>query len=307
MSSVFHDPSFNLLYGVSKAGKSTDLLYSFPEAFFLAPPGALKPSVNVVGHNVPPEHCYDPKTVADATEKLRLVVAKPCAHCGRRFVAVGVDDFSLLAELSMYVLEKKLSGWKLWAALQDEVLEFRDTARRLGVHVIMNAHERAPAIVSGVAQRGGPKLPGRLPEALPAGCDMVLRAAPGSSTIGASRIGWGGVYKCNPNDPSFVTGDRHGVTPDNAPMNTAEILRAAGYEIPRAIGMEWMDGAVQTIAEVLWRGGPTSDIVNLKEATMWLAQNGVTNALHARWVLRDAYDRVVIARARANPLAMFGV
>jgi hypothetical protein len=308
VSSGFRDPSFDLVYGASKLGKTTDVIYSCPCAFFLAPPGALKPSVNVVGHDIPAEHCFDPKSVPEATNKLKEIASKKCSHCGQMFREAAVDDFSLLTELSFAKLEARgLSGWKLWGALQDEVLDFRDTARRLGIHVIMNCHEQGAKMVNGLAQRGGPKLPGRLPESLPAGCDMVLRAAAGGTGIGTTKLGWAGVYKCNPNDPGYVTGDRHGVTPDTAPMNIGEILRAAGYEIRRAPGLEWMDGAVQTIAEVLWKSGPGGDASNLRDGAQWLMQNGIDNGLHMRWVIRDAYDRVVIARARANPLAMFGI
>ena len=314
---TFKDPAFGGTYGVSKSGKTTDNLYSFPGAFYLAPPGALKPSVNVVGYAVPAQNMYDPKSVPDATAKLKEV-----ARLGRHKVGV-VDDFSMLCELSFALLEGRgLSGWKLWGALADEVLEFRDTGRRLGMHLLVNMHERGPAMVNGSAQRGGPKLPGKLPESFPAGCDIILRAAPGASNFG-SKFGWANVYKCNPNDPGFVTGDRHGVTPDNAPMNLGEILRAAGYEIPRAPGMEWMDRAVEAVTDVLLRGGSVNDAANLQAAAPWLVGQMVTlpfyaamkdtqegqrqTLLHARWVLRDAYDRAIIQRSRSNPLALFGI
>lgn len=314
---TFKDPAFGGTYGVSKSGKTTDNLYSFPGAFFLAPPGALKPSVNVVGFDVPVGSVYDPKSVPDATAKLKEVAK------GGRFKVAVVDDFSLLTELSFAHLEAKgLSGWKLWGALADEVLEFRDTGRRLGMHLLVNMHERAPAIVNGVAMRGGPKLPGKLPESFPAACDLILRAAPGASSFGV-KLGWANVYKCNPNDPAWVTGDRHGVTPENAPMNLGEILRAAGYDVPRAPGMDWMDKAVEVVAAVLIKGGPPGDQQALREAAPWLTGQMLTLpqyaamkdslegqrriGLHARWVLRDAYDRAVLLRARMNPLALFGI
>lgn len=299
------------------AHNTTDNLYSFPGAFFLAPPGALKPSVNVVGFDIPEANVYDPKSVPDATAKLKEIAKK-----GKHKAAV-VDDFSLLTELSFAMLEARgLSGWKLWGALADEVLEFRDTGRRLGMHVLVNMHERGPSIVNGTALRGGPKLPGKLPESFPAACDIILRAAPGSSAFG-QKLGWANVYKCNPSDPAFVTGDRHGVTPDSAPMNLGEILRAAGYDVPRAPGMDWMDRAVEAVADVLLKGGPTQDNANMQQAAPWLKEQMLTMAhyaslassiegqrlfgLHMRWVLRDAYDRVVLLRARMNPLALFGI
>mgnify|MGYP000882882058 CR=1 FL=1 len=326
--SAFRDPVFGGTYGVSKTGKTTDTLYSFPGAFYLAPPGALKPSVHVVGFDVPEAHCYDPKSVPDAVKKLKEIANKRCPHCGHVFTQAVVDDFSLLCELSFALLEtaRGLSGWKLWGALADEVLDFRDTGRRLGIHVFVNMHERAPAIVSGVSQRGGPKLPGKLPESFPAACDIILRAAAGAAggvIGGVGKTGWGNVYRCNPMDASWVTGDRHGVTTDNAPMNLAEILRAAGYDVARAPGLEWMDAAVEMLAGVFANGGAGSDATNLQQAGPWLLQQMVAMpayvpltatlagqrliGLHARWVIRDAYDRAILLRARMNPLAMFGV
>lgn len=314
---TFKDTVFGGTYGVSKTGKTTDNLYSFPGAFFLAPPGALKPSVNVVGFGVPDAHCYDPKSVPDATAKLKEIAKK-----GKHKAAV-VDDFSMLCELSLALLESSgKSSWKLWGALSDEVLDFRDTGRRLGIHVFVNMHERAPALVNGVAQRGGPKLPGKLPESFPAACDLILRATPGSSSFGA-KLGWANVYRCNPNDPSWVTGDRHGVTPDNAPMNLGEILRAAGYDLPRAPGLDWMDKAVESMADVLLKSGAANDAANLKllapelgaymlslpqYAAIKDSYSGMeTIGLHARWAIRDAVDRTILQRARLNPLGIFGL
>lgn len=340
---TFREPAFALTYGVSKIGKTTDTLYSFPEAFFIAPPGALKPSVNVVGWDVPDAHRYDARSIPDAVRKLKEVTSKPCPHCGVRFTSCVVDDFSLLTELSFNLLEnwgpvtpagKKspddfmrpgagLTGWKLWGGIGDEVLDFRDSARRIGVHVLMNCHETGPKIVGGLPQRGGPKLPGKLPESLPAGCDLVVRAASMSGMPGSGKLGWAGVYRCNPNDAGFVSGDRHGVTPDMSPMNIAEILRAAGYVIPRPQALSWMDGAVEYIAN-MWAGfPPAQDAQTMKFAYDWLAPNVAALAqyaehmktedgrrhvmLHIRWALRDAYDRVVLQRARANPLNIFGL
>ena len=201
-------------YGPSGVGKTTDLLYSFPNGFFVAPPGALKPAYHVVGH-VPKSG--EAQTIMDATA---LVKAK--AKEGK-FDAVIVDDFSLLAESTVNVLEKKLSGFKLWGGIRDAVLDFRDTARHAGLHVILTAHESTPRTVNGTFIRGGPRLPGRLPEDVPTACDLVLRAA-----TDPNRRGWHAIYRCTIDDPNWVSKDRHGVTPDRAPMNVAEILRMAG-------------------------------------------------------------------------------
>ena len=285
------DKSVTAIYGPSSIGKTTDLIYSLPTALFLAPPGAMKPAHHVVGF-VPAS--AEATTIEDATKRL-----KEAGKSGK-FDAVVVDDFSLLAETTVAHLEnvRKLSGFKLWGAIRDSVLEFRDTARRCGMHVVLIAHESTPRTVNGTFVRGGPKLPGKLPEDVPTACDTVLRAA-----HDPTRKGWHASYRCTVDDPQWVTKDRHGVTPDRAPMNLGEILRAAGYTIPRAPGLEWQEGIVSALANALVQD-PTNAAAYLAEAQTMGASHS-DNPLHIRWVMRDALDRAALLRARQNVYALY--
>ena len=142
------------IYGPSGAGKTTDLLYSFPNGIFIAPPGAIKPAHKVVGH-VP--ESTEAATIMEATELVKKLGQN------KKYDAIIVDDFSLLAEQTVAALEKKLSGFKLWGEMRNVVLAFRDTARRAGMHVVLTAHESTPRTVNGTFIRGGIMLPGRLP------------------------------------------------------------------------------------------------------------------------------------------------
>lgn len=276
-------------YGPSGIGKTTDLLYSFPHGLFVAPPGALKPAEKVVGY-VP-----DSDEAANIMEATALV--KKYAQ-GSKYDAVIVDDFSLLAESTIAVLEKKLTGFKLWGALRDVVLDFRNTARHAGLHVVLTAHESTPRTVSGSFIRGGPRLPGRLPEDLPTACDVVLRAA-----FDSSRRGWHAVYRCTIDDPSWVTKDRHGVTPDKSPMNVGEILRMAGYEIRRAPGLEWQEQLVEVLAKAIVEN--PNDEATLMQEAIEMGREKTDNDLHIRWLMRDAVDRAALLRAKANPFQMY--
>ena len=231
-------------------------------------------------------------TIMDATKLLREK-----AKDGR-YSAIIVDDFSLLAESTVNTLEKKLTGFKLWGAIRDYVLEFRDTARHAGLHVILTAHESTPRTTNGTFIRGGPRLPGRLPEDVPTACDLVLRAA-----FDQTRRGWHACFRCTVDDPNWVSKDRHGVTPDKAPLNTAEILRSAGYVIPRAPGLDWQEGIVQALAEALVES-PSEEKALMAEAVE-LCREHTTNDLHTRWVMRDALDRASLQRAKNNVLGMF--
>ncbi len=279
------------IYGPSGLGKTTDLIYSFPNGLFVAPTGALKPAYHVVG-NVP--QSVEASTIMEATK----IVSGLSKDNTKGFDAVIVDDFSLLAESTVAALEKKHTGFKLWGAVRDAVLEFRDVARHAGLHVVLTAHESAPRTMNGSFIRGGPKLPGRLPEDLPTACDLVLRAAHDST-----RRGWHACYRCTIDDPQWVSKDRHGVTPDKAPMNIAEILRMAGYEIRRAPGLEWQEEIVQAFAVTLFEN-PGQEKALMSEVVE-IARERTDNDLHVRWVMRDSLDRAALMRARANPFSLY--
>jgi hypothetical protein len=282
-------------------GKTTDLIYSFPRGLFLAQPGALKPSFNVVGYT--PANA-NVETIDDATKLIAAEGKK------RVYDVVVADDFSLLVEKTFSRYEAKMggssNGFKLWGALRDAIIEFRDTARACGMHVIMSAHESAPTTKDGRFIRGGPKLPGKMPEDFPGVCDIVLRTA-----LDKTRLGWHGVYRCSIDDPNYVTKDRHGVTPDPAPMNLGEILRFAGYTIQRAPGLEWQEDVVEEVAGMLLEI-PADAQFNTKAGKLAteaakMMRDATDNDLHIRWALRDAFDRAVLYRARQGILSAFGV
>lgn len=278
------------IYGPSGLGKTVDTLYSFPRGLFIAPPGALKPSQNVIGF-VPAS--TEAATIMEATDLLKK------HGKNAEFDAIIVDDFSLLAETTVAQLEKKHTGFKLWGEVRDAVLAFRDTARHVGLHVILTAHESAPKTTNGAFIRGGPKLPGRLPEDVPTVCDLVLRAS-----VDPTRRGWHACYRCTVDDPNWVSKDRHGVTPDRAPMNLGEILRLAGYTLRRAPGLEWQDELVANLAAALMET-PAGQEKALISATAENCRAQGLEDLHIRWAVRDALDRVALTRAKANVMGMY--
>jgi hypothetical protein len=287
------DPAVVAIYGPSGIGKTTDLLYSFPRGFFIAPPGAIKPAHNVVGFV--PDSDTTCTTIEQATAKLKTLASKR-----GQYDAVIVDDLSILAEQTVASLEAggKLEGLKLWGKVRETLLDFRNTARHLGLHVILTAHESTPRTAQGAFLRGGPKLPGRMPEDLPTTCDSVLRAA-----YEPNKRGWHAVFRCTVDDPSWVTKDRHGIVGDKGPMNTGEFLRAAGYTIRRAPGLEWMEELVETLAQALLEA-PKDEAALVKEAIR-ICGESTDNPLHTRWVLRDSLDRAAFRRTQQNALNMF--
>jgi hypothetical protein len=276
------DPVVVCTYGPSGMGKTTDNGYSFPTALFVAAPGALSSIESVCG--------YMPKrtqvnTIPDATKLIEQVAGK--------FETIVIDDFSFLAEQTFSQFEKKYNGFKLWGELRDAALEFRDKARFARMNVVLNAWEQAPkAKPDGTKLRGGPNLPGKLPESIPALCDIVLRVEQEPK-----RKPWPAVYRCHAN-PSYVMKDRTNTATvcDPAPMNLAELLRAAGFKISRLPDYKEQEDHVEAIAQSL-TGEAVSDGAMLNQIYSGLLKKGLPPHL-ARWTLRDAVDRSVIRRAK---------
>ncbi len=69
-------------------------------------------------------------------------------------------------------------------------------------------------------------MPGQLPEQFSAFSDIVARVK-----YDETAAPWKFVLT-TVSDAEFIGGDRLSIFPPNAPMNVAEALRAAGYNIP---------------------------------------------------------------------------
>jgi len=313
------EPAFTCIYGKSGAGKTTDCLFSFPRALFIAPPGALKPALTVAGY-VPRQTKQEAPHIMAVTELLPKISKKD-------FDAAVVDDLSLLIERTVAFYSAKLKGWDLWGEVRKQLLNFRDAGRRCGLHLIVNAHEKEPEVKDGKPVRGGPSLPGKMPNEFPPATDLFVRAVPmpkaGAISTGdvpqyaLDRPGWPVAYRCQVQEADWSTKDRHGVTPDWAPMNVGEILRMAGYNIRRLEGLEWQENAVAQIALLLipiMEQTATSPAGTLKGAMAPVLTPAVermkakgVNPLHIQWTLRDAVDRASLTYSRKNMLQPFGV
>ena len=277
------EPALVCTYGPSGSGKTTDTGYSFPRGLFVAARGALNSIKSLCGYQ---PQTVEAQTIDDATEALETLAKRK-----HDFDSVIVDDFSFLAEQQFSVYDKRFNGFTLWGKLRDSALRFRNAARYSHCHVVLNCWEQPPKMKQdGTRVRGGPMLSGRLPEQIPAMCDLVLRC--GHEPM---RKPWPGVYRCT-YSTDFVMKDRFNIASalDPAPMNLAEILRAAGFEVARHPDLDWQEDTVQSVAQALLDGGDLTSTVNT--AYSGLLEHGISPAA-ARWTLRDAMDRSVIRRA----------
>lgn len=257
---------------------TSDLLFSFPRAMFLADRGSLKPSVRLCGFE--PENVELANDVPEVLAGIKNARAKGIKFC-------VIDDYSLIADRAQQRLERRFTGWKLFGEMKNELLSLRTAARDAGIHVIVTAHQKEAKNINGTNLLGGPNLPGAMQEAFPSAVDMVLRVV-----FESSHPLWQAAYRSGL-DPNWVQGDRLHICPDPAPLNLGEILRSAGYDVPRL--ESWMDAAVEQASAFLnSMPSPKDGIKAVYEA--FIADGKPPP--HAYWVTRDAFDRVLLARSK---------
>lgn len=287
------DPALVITYGPSGIGKTTENGYSFPRGIFAAAPGALKSIQSVVGYA---PKSVNARTIQDLIKLIDLIKSGALVKAGViKSVpdALVVDDFSYITEMTFHDLEARLTGHKLWGGLRELVMEFRDAARNAGLHVIVNAWEQAPHNNPKRGYvRGGPKLSADLPEQLPALFDTVLRCVPEPM-----RRPWPAAYHCELGT-DYIMKDRHNVAPlcSPAPMNTAELLRAAGFVVGRLEEIAGQEEMVEKYSQELLAGSPDKDREKITAMMTNLIKGGMKPEW-ARWTLRDAIDRATIRRS----------
>ena len=276
---------FATIYGPSKTGKSVCTGAVGAAGLFIAPPGGLLSVQTYLG--LVKLNIMVPTNVESA---VRLIEEQ-----GPKYRTIVVDDFSLLVERTVRQLETKLTGWEMWGALRAQVMRIRDVAREAtvaGTHVIFNCHESPPRTSSGKYVRGGPAMPGQLPEQFSTYNDVVARVV-----YDETAAPWRFVLSTTP-DSQYVAGDRLSIFPRQAPMNLAEAMRAAGFTVPRPKALSWQEKIVAALAEKVQAAGLAHWRNVLKPAAETLS--GKHPIPHVRWVLQDALHRAILAQAKSN-------
>lgn len=305
MGNIARQPVFQIVYGPIGSGKTTDLLMSYPRAFFVAAPGALKASIGVAGFEPPDASVRDFESIPAITEFVTKGL-KPGA-----FDALVVDDFSLYVQRQIVKMQNSgVGGFDLWGAIFRFTLMLREACRTCGMHAAFSMHELPPREEKGVRLPGCPALPGqKLPYDVPAAADLVLRAVP-ALPVG-DVLGFPNRYACDATSAAYRTKDRHNVTPDMAPMNTREILGLISREsrgmapanfVPRrAPGLEWQEDLVEKAATAILAKTPGKLDVGFAQkvgkALFDAALKRSPDERHALWTVRDAWDRAVLRHA----------
>jgi hypothetical protein len=298
MARVQDSPAFVCVYGPNGVGKTGDLGRACgpDDTLYLAPPGGLRV--------LPGLWRFQPEwrlveTVEEATDLIEAETKKPV---GKRAKKVAIDDFTFLAERTFAIIEEKTKARdkrKLFGMAHTVVLNFRDAARYAGFHVLVTCWMSTPGIrgrdndgAGGHYVRGGPKLPGDLPDYFPGMCDLLLRAE-----VYSMAQPWPAVYRCAPST-EWTTRDRDNGTPDPAPFNVGEILRSNGYDFPYPRSLSWATAFVEQLAVVLLGLPPAEDAAIVESAYQMLRQDGHAHE-DAYRVVSDAWDRANLRRALA--------
>ena len=290
-------PPFVNVYGPSGVGKTAETGRCLSAGTILAAPGATVSITTTWG--VTPKVEYV-KTIEEATKFIESEAKKTPAN---RVSGIGVDDFSAMSENTVSIMEKRYSGWAIWNAVRDVVISFRDAARYAGIALVVNSWEQPPKTRNkggtSYVLPGGPKLPMDLPEQLPAMADVNLRAKKVDKGIYGLRER---VY--DGTDPQYVQKDRGNIATGNVvPMNLAEILRCAGWDIPRCAELGWVEEAIAACFKLLERHPDNETQVFQEVYTQLLA--GGADPRHARWATQDAWDRHTLRTMLAQRYTTF--
>ena len=281
---------FAVIYGPSKSGKSTATGAVGACGLFVAQGGGLLPLKNFLG--LEGVEVLTANTVKGAADIVRKE--------GGKHPTIVIDDFSLLVEQTVIGLENTCGFGEMWRNLRGQVLDMREAARTAtdkGTHVIFNCHETPPKTSSGKFVRGGPKMPGQLPEQFSAFADVVARVE-----FDETAAPWKYVLRTSPQS-QYISGDRLDIFPDASPMNLAEAFRCAGYDLPRPKDLGWQEKVVAQLSAKILEDG----VENWRDVLRSAAEKlqGKYPLPHIRWALQDSLHRAVILNSKQNLLEGF--
>jgi hypothetical protein len=285
-----------ITYGEAKTGKTLAAVRAFPDALFVAPPGALL-CANWLD--------WTPN-VLDVTGRQGFkFLTETVKKASGKFPAIVIDDFSLIADMELELCKAQASNFAAFDLFNQRTYQLIRAAREAKSHVFFTCHVQAPREVKKDNNNryipGAPLIPGwQMPAKFPAMVDFCARVIHDTSSPG-----WPYKYATGP-DEHYVQGDRLAVLPATFPLNLREAMLGAGIDVPRPEALAWMDEHVEGISKLLSAASeaqrPDYKKVMAHAASSFLADH---SPRHARWVLADAMDRMVLRQHTDNLIADF--
>lgn len=296
-------PAFVIKYGDMGTGKSVDDILSWAGVgLFLTQPGGLRAYRTVAAYPALHQSVVEVSTM----EQVRDQIA-PAAEAG--WSALIVDDASLLmhntmtqAEATFRVVSK--NGGEgvdraMWNYLRTVLADCAYKARWSGIHIVWNGHEQPGFTDPKTNERfkAGPDFAWKkLVKLAPHTADLLMRTITPDDRFKE----WDTRADCCEADPNSYQKDRFDrAIPRSGPLNTAEILRAAGYVIPRPAELAWMDEVAQSVADWMAQGA-SEEQARAPWKSHLLAQGVALE--HIRWALRDGVHRGRLLAHRRNSI-----
>lgn len=277
----------DVVSGPPKVGKSTDLGLTFCRGFFFAPSLSALLPIQALGGFIPQK-----KAVVSAFGPILAWLREH--HDDDEVSGVVIDDFSLIADRQMAKWKAGgTTGYDLWNALNDALLELFELAASAPFHTAINSHETGPGESKGTWIPGGPKLPSKnAGDALGKNAGLILRAVKDPTSPAADA--WPVIYSCDPMDTGFTTGDRQGHALPQNPLNLREILRLGGTELPRVF--DWQEDMVTRLAGLIVEGKLTRDLLDKARKAMTDKYKAPPAAVN--WAIRDSRARAYLEKHR---------
>lgn len=287
------------IYGDMSSGKDFDAWTALAgRCFVVGPPGGISKPAVASGYGLDPKLFGGARTIEAATQRIRATVqAFP-----RRFLGVIVTDVSVLSAGTFNALRPQIpknKNFEFWERFGMIHTEFVEVIRWCGLLGIMSGHVKVGGVnkIDGRFYKGGLKTPGReTTKILTHSLDMALRCGSDPDRYGP----WKGVYYARNNHPDWHQKDRHHSPGfEVIPQNVAELLRLAGYRLPRPPGLEWQEQWVEGIAQKVVAGASPRKVA--PKVIRHLQAKGVPEAL-TYWTVRDGLDRASLRQISANQL-----
>lgn len=321
-------PPFVITGAHPKVGKTVDSLFALPNALVLYSDGGLKSSVSTVGW-APLDSDKEAKTVTAiitaVTERLKLTAGKGLQFknaSGQVMRGIIVDDFTLkvraeLASIQANPPKNSRGGtdyFEIWARLKQRVQNLITLCREMEQPIYFSTHLRDPGIDESTKEivPGGPDVASAgLSSAVTGWIDLIQYIVEDPV-----RTRWPHGLSVNTRGGTWLAGDRHNVVsagvggqPLTTPLNTAEVLRAAGYILPRPLDMDsWVEPMIGVGLDQLKAMRPEATVLSELAVACRQAFTGVEDWQLA-WLFRDLLDRHEIRTKsqRFNRLLAWGI
>jgi len=291
------DPPAVIIYGKSGLGKTLLMVAALERAdgktAYIAGPGGLSTGAMALG--LPG---ISSRVVRHPRPTLSWMASAVLKLKAKGYLRIGLDDVSKAASAELVDLEVLLPSMKQigdrYGRLKRAVQLVSDNARRVGLEIIANTHDRKGNFErkTGMWRPGGPDLEGwQVLPVIPYAFDQAFMIRkPVAATLVHAEFYAPGVH-----DEDWVTKDRfdvlHRFRP-TGPANIREHWRAAGIATTRPKGLEWQDKVADAMVNLILGKGKTQ-----REAWAAVAArlDGKFHPKHIRWALEDGLARASYA------------